>query len=470
MSLERKYQDSQGNHYIFKKALGNRGQPGQAGFYEDEKGNLFVIKEDDIATCIQEGSARFVEPYLPKEYKYAINLAWTEQFGEDKNNMKVVTIQPAIQEAKSLHMAIFGEERNPKTLISPESWNEQSVLNFIRRLSDHAKATLAVAIFAKVFMGDESLHTGQFLVSVIESKEPKDEKIKTIKAEQIKDIIGIDTGASERHALQREADKDFKHDNASNSYTGKLFSQAGNNYIKFLINDIDVRAKYVQLWIRSADKHEKMNVDTGHAADLRVDAFREALSHIPDKDKKKTIEKVYEIYAKGFKTKNTNTIDQNILEETIRKVVSVRVGSMQKYAKSEFYNIFLKCDVRNLQLDEKNGDTEKFLSNYIFHPFTRTEEKNDDERLIKFFDTMTRVTEKQPPLTRDKIDAYYALLAHLHAAIEFREDFNVARRNKLLKQIESLQDNILKKAKAPIKSQEEISPTIAPPQNPKIFW
>lgn len=401
------YQDDSGNQYRFIKPLSGRGQPGKAGFYEDSKGQdskgqLFLIKEDDLATCIQEGSAQFVIPFLPEEHKHAINLARIDQFSEIKKpeNKSIVTIQPAIKDGVPWDRVILGVKRDPSTWRSIESQNEEKILAHIASLPNSAKADLAAAIFASALAGDESLHIGQFMAILDEEN-------------NVIGLVRVDLGARERHGILRLYKNDFKHE-TSKAYASS--GQFGKKYMNYLLKDPDVRIKYLQLWMQSLGVDQEPGKES-------VDAFRAALSKIPEEKKHETIQKVYAIYAKKFGGKKEK-ITQKDLEEVIQKVVSTRISSMRSMAQKEVMKLIAKCDFIN-KLEEK----------LILNP----SEKNYNKLAKDFLKKINKLI--SDPENLGKLNIYNEFLTHMYAAIEFSH-LNVDNQNNLLNIIGLLQNNI----------------------------
>lgn len=222
-----------GQHYTFQSALSGRGQSGMAGFYNSE-GKTYLIKEDNPGTCLAESLAINYHPH-PNNNPVPIiqaNVALVE-----KNGQKIsVSIQEKCVAKENetlmpLDQLIFGRKRNPKTVFSEEYKRSGAVREQIKALSDPIKIELANAIYLSQLNGDESLHTGQFMVTV---------KTGT---RDVTSITRIDFGALGRYAMAR--------DEFDPLHTSKQYAQSGQfgkDYVSYLLQDNTVKDHLLQLW------------------------------------------------------------------------------------------------------------------------------------------------------------------------------------------------------------------------------
>lgn len=219
--------------YTFVKSLSGRGQSGAAGFYNiGEK--QWLIKEDDPATCLAEGLAiipKLFEPFTPP-----IIQAETNQKKISEQKTVTVSIQPAFtvekeqeEQMMGLDVAILGRKRDPKTLISEEGKNKAKIKEAISKMSSDVKDQLARAIVTSQVNGDESLHTGQFMVSK--------------KGDIITKIQRVDMGALGRFALANQ-----NHSPLQTSKNYRTSGQFEKDYVKYLVENTDVREKVLKYW------------------------------------------------------------------------------------------------------------------------------------------------------------------------------------------------------------------------------
>lgn len=206
-------------------------------------GGCFIIKEDKFSTCLAESLMT-----LPNNGKDDFSTSVIQaSLGilriKGSSTPILLTVQPKFvaqegQEVMGLDQFILGDKRNPNTLLSAESSNQQKIADCISAMSDPVKKQFAKAIYLSQLNGDESLHIGQFMVTV-----GKDSKIS--------EIVRVDFGALGRWAGKREKEKDFKLFNTSQAYQKSWFSQFGNDYVSYLVEDPIVQTELVRLWINT---------------------------------------------------------------------------------------------------------------------------------------------------------------------------------------------------------------------------
>jgi hypothetical protein len=406
----------QAKKYSLKSALEGRGQPGEAGFYEEvqdgmapDSKKMVLIKEDDPATCLQEGSALFGKTYLPDDLKNVMNVAECRCLrvttNDGENKIIIATVQDAIK-GYPLDKAILGKKREARTWKSEESKNEEKIAKYIARFSDSVKSQFAAAIFASAVVGDESLHIGQFMVLCDPQDIPKkDAKDESIPPEKIKGIVRVDLGARERYALARKEKKDFHHK------TSGFYASSGQfykDYMSYLLKDPDIYAKYLALWIRSIGIKGKLSIESDAC-------FMRAMDQIPDKVKNETIEKVCAIYSKGLKTKEKIHLDLDGLRKVVADVVDDRVVNMEEAAIEQSRNIVCNCKFPE--------EAKNFFVKFFSTPFLLKKEEGHYKK--KYFNPMNEYLNTKfmkhifYAKSTHQLDMYYKLLSRIGAAVEF---------------------------------------------------
>lgn len=244
--------DSQ--EYIVVKKLEGRGQSGFAAFCrlkDQPESPLLLIKEDDPGTCLAESTADVLPEDLP-EVKAAVNIATLGTMVRD-GVTKVVSIQPAVEPSQAGHRVIpfdvlvYGRKRNPRTLFAEEYWNSNDIKRFLAKLRPQVKQQIAHALFCSVAAGDESLHIGQFMAEVKTDDDGNNVMVRFIK---------IDFGARERFAIKRERDDAYDPTATSKQYTKA--GQFGKHYIGYMLQDLDIRKAYLDLWKSYQPDREKI--------------------------------------------------------------------------------------------------------------------------------------------------------------------------------------------------------------------
>lgn len=246
-------------HYAFQSALSGRGQAGMAGFYKSE-GKTYLIKEDNPGTCLAESLAVIYHPN-PNNAPPAPIIQATAAMVE-KNGQKIsVSIQEkcTAKEGETLmpfDQLIFGRKRNPKTVFSEEYKRSGMVSEQIKSLSDAVKMELANAIYLSQLNGDESLHTGQFMVTV---------KTGT---NDVTSITRIDFGALGRYSMARN---EFDPLHTSKQYAQS--GQFGKDYVAYLLQDNTVKDHLLSLWAQTK---------TSDIVDLVANRFSSQISNLVD--------------------------------------------------------------------------------------------------------------------------------------------------------------------------------------------
>lgn len=389
--------------YNFLRNLAGRGQDYVAGFYQNA-GKTSLIKEDDVATCIQEGSADFVKKYLPKGHEAAINIAELVCVKKLNGEEKVATKQPEVSNAKPWPKAIFGKGREAKTLRSIESKKNESHLQpHLAKLPHELKSDLAVGIFGSFLAGDESLHTGQFM-AVYADNDPEQKG-------PIQHLVRIDLGARERFALYRAMNEDVDM-KTSEAYKGSSL-QIGKGYGNFLLENSDVNAKVVRLCMNS--------VDAQQIANDSIASFNKAFEKLPPDPvlRKEALLDVYAIYAKKYKynEKELANLDllslQNEIVKTIEVSITTRVNALKIDATNQI-DAALKQFTQMFNVPESN--------------LTAVIRNNDFNNINKAIDEMKDIYNKglkgNPELKKEKIKLFSEMLSHLYAAVEFSDHKN----------------------------------------------
>ncbi len=305
-------------HYVKVKPLEGRGQKYEAGFFLClEDGLLYVIKEDDAATCILEGSADFIIPLIPGSHLRAINLAEFATITENKSQ-KIVSIQPAIVPSTPWACIVFGSKRDPATIRSVESKNQNKLSSHIAGLTNQVKMDAAVSIYGSNLSGEESMHSGQYVVRVD-------------KQGNIITIVRIDLGARERFAILRNEEKDFK---IKTSDVYAKSGQFGKTYMEFMLVDPNVHAFVIYLWARHFPNGVKQHEE--EIALSALESFKKQFNKIIDDEKKQAVlNEIYDVYNKNGTVKRKTNVTFEQLSQVILSVVKSRVISMKHDARNK---------------------------------------------------------------------------------------------------------------------------------------
>jgi len=340
--------DEHGNEFRYKSALAGRGQKGLANFYTDDV-NQVLIKEDDPATCVLEGTAYFVKhcQLLPKTLEDCVNFA---SVGVVKRSATgepmVVSIQDRVMpsqaenggKVRSWDEIVYGVKRNPNTIFSFESWYPDSIKQNIAALSPKVKWQLAASLFSSAAVGDESLHVGQFMALL-----DKDNNITGIKR--------IDLGARERFAVARNQIK--QHDPFHDSTQYQAHGQWGKDYLSFLLADPSFRKIYTMIWLNLASKDKSELKDSIKAASKT--AFIMEFQAIPENQREKTLNDILDVFNKDIKTTKMTLSGQEIeqrivsLADQISDIDANRAIDMLEKAKHE-YNSEAKLQVNRFNM------------------------------------------------------------------------------------------------------------------------
>lgn len=306
--------------YALKKSLDGRGN-GIGGIYQSlNDSKCYVIKEDkDPAISVLEGSAKeLVQTFMHDEK--AINFAkcsTLRHVNSEKNEVAIITIQAFIENSQPWDKIVFGKKRNPKSPWSTEDLNKKPIAKHLASLSNKVQWDIAKALFGKAIAGDESQHFGQFMAILDEKR-------------NICGITGIDLGARERDASLREKTKEFHPHKTSIQYTKG--GQIGNDYISFILKNRSILMKYLYLCA---------TLDTrliSNATSQNRKSFRAQMAKIPDSQKTKILNKIYDIYTGNDKTLERKK-DQNITQKEIEDIISTVVPARLKQIHSEAQSI-----------------------------------------------------------------------------------------------------------------------------------
>jgi len=278
-----------GKRLTITQPLSGRGQKGLANFYSDG-GAEYLIKEDDPATCLLEGSAQFVREagILPKALASAVNYASAGSInGKDLKAPLIVSIQEKVvspipgAQILPWDIVVYGKKRDPNTLSSFESKFPDGIRDNIAGLPPYARLRLAAAILASALAGDESLHVGQFMSALDSNK-------------NVLDVIRIDLGARERFAVARNKLNQLSPFHASSLY--QKSGQFNKDYVSYLLAENDLMRSYSMLWFKlSADKNRSSKA----LKDASVRVFAEQLENLPEGSQKGAIQEVLTIINKG---------------------------------------------------------------------------------------------------------------------------------------------------------------------------
>lgn len=249
------------------RQLSGRGQAALGAFYDlpDSTGRVSsrLVKEDKPGTCLAESLVIDVKHPLHKDDPSPILQADISFATKSDKTRVVVSNQPAFTVAEGnellgLDQLILRHKRNPKTLASEESAHPEAIAKSIADMPTDIKKQLAYAIYISQLNGDESLHTGQFMV------EREREGAKTIKK-----IQRIDFGALGRYAdsRQRAGDIDPLHTSSAYANSGQL----GKDYVSYLLQDNEVRDHLLSLWAQT---------DLEQVKDAASARFTEQVNHL----------------------------------------------------------------------------------------------------------------------------------------------------------------------------------------------
>jgi hypothetical protein len=336
----------------------------------------------------------------------------------EKTEEIVMSIQPAIENSKPWDTLIFGVKRDPKTVRSVESKDQQLILNHISQFNQKVKSDLAVAIYASTLAGDESLHTAQFMAVV-------DEK------NCIQQMTRVDHGASGRFSQNRYENKDFKH------RTSKVYAasgQFGKEYMTYLLYDDDVKAKYFCLWARNLAEGgiELLTKES-------VKSFRLQMEKIPYAQKQKTLNEIYDTYTKESSIKRKGDVTQESLEELMQKIISYRLTSMQTCAIKKIKKVFYEVQ-KDVKTYGVSAQQLKIIESIFKQDFSDSSEKDILGVIHNIHHAITTIYDKSSTLENAIKDHIllkcYKLLSYMYGSMEFS---GVEISPKIFSNIEKLQ-------------------------------
>ncbi len=317
--------------YQITKKLEGRGQAGLANFYSDGAHEV-LIKQDDPATCVLEGTASFVNQcqLLPKTLEDCVNFASVGVISQGKDQTMVVSVQdrvaPSVKggRVRPWDELVYGVKRNPNTISSYESWYPENIKQSIASLPPSAKWQLAASLFSCAIAGDESLHVGQFMAIL-----DKDNNITGIKR--------IDLGARERYAVARS--KTGQHDPYHDSTQYQAHGQWGKDYLSYLLADQSFRNIYTMLWMNLSSKdliELKKQVKEASRA-----TFLSQFETIPEALREETLQKVLDVFNKDATVKMTLTgasVEDKIasMADKISDIAANRMTEMLAKATNEY--------------------------------------------------------------------------------------------------------------------------------------
>ncbi len=222
------------------KKLGGRGQAGFGAFYRFDE-DVYLIKKDSPGTSLAESLVfQYNPPAHELDSKPPIIQAELSFALINSESIVIVSKQPAFTTSSDgkisgLDEVVLGHKRAPKTWWSEESKSmsrdPDSIKKALRMMTPEAKKQFAHAIYTSQLNGDESLHTGQFMVE------------RSLDGQQITKIQRIDFGALGRYA---EARTDFNPFHTSEIYASS--GQYQKDYVNFLLQDREINNHLLELW------------------------------------------------------------------------------------------------------------------------------------------------------------------------------------------------------------------------------
>jgi hypothetical protein len=416
------YHNNTAQRLPFVQSLTGRGQDGLAGFFgnKEDDSQQFLVKIDDPATCILEGTARFAKDLMLPTNPHAVNFATAGLLRVD-NKAAVISVQDKV-DAKPWDKIVYGKKRNPKTLISKEALSKKSIQNNITNLTDKAQWDLANALFVSTAVGDESLHVGQFMAKTNENGE-------------VTGITRIDFGARERFSAERFYQSDFNH-KTSQRYASS--GQKGKDYISYLLNQKDLKQKYLTLWSR------KMDIEG--TAKKHADIFHEEMRKLPKKLQKKALDDILKTMFKKSDELNSykyNKIMSLPLDQKkqkvaklLKKVTIKRMTTLQKKARAELLNnINNEYKKMNKKMDSKGQEVFKNLIH-----------KSDDEtvnELVKMNKYFNKQIQKGNP---NFAENYHNIAQTIIARQELAEHADISKNTKcaIKEQLQEMKERSLR--------------------------
>ncbi len=332
--------DKSGMAYVSTRPLKGRGQPGIAGFYKDINNKEVLIKQDDVGTCLLEGTAYFAKSaqLLPLHLEDAVNYATVASISDEKSS-KAASLQDGVQaqepegKVRSWDELVYGVKRDPGSWVSYEAMYSSYVKRGIAELNAQAQWQLAAAVFSSTVVGDESLHVGQFMAIL-----DKDNIITSVKR--------IDLGARERAAVARDEKKETDSNpyHASSFYQSNIwklkFGQAGKDYIDYILREPAINRKFTMLWVNLAARYPDEKLKTLIQTHSRQ-VFLKQFDNIPPDLKEQALEKVLATINKEARTpftlpKGTTNERAVVLANKMAELDSNRVITMKNKAVQTF--------------------------------------------------------------------------------------------------------------------------------------
>ena len=350
--------DANGQEYTMVKSLEGRGQAGLGAFYtSNTEGKQVLLKNDDPATCVLEGSASFVvtSGAIPKQLANTANYAHVGLYTNQDQEVTIISIQDRVAPIDNANtqvipwdIIVYGRKREPKTMFSEESWHAKEIQQHLTNMSPATQWQLAGGIFSSSVAGDESIHIGQFMA--IQDQEKNLVAIKR-----------IDFGARERYAVARSENK-YNPYNTSSQYSSS--GQYGKDYIDFLLSAQDIKRKYMLLWaLAITDKIEAAYSDTFNRAiiflpeELQQSAYHNILTSINKKAQQKFNSKKIPLIEK---------IDE--LSTYLGKLATNRADAIKMVALKDLQEVFDKANESELMqhfIDAYNNDNFEQINNLI---------------------------------------------------------------------------------------------------------
>jgi len=384
-SMDEKSSDSQSPSSIAEeklkdlKKLEGRGQSlwfaafckllGEAGSVN----RVVLIKEDNAATCLMEGSVGYVRTLMPEKYLNVVNFAESGTLLTKEGKEKPISIQDKVKLTAEEAVAglsvdgfdnvVLGHKRNPKgVLADPDIANKEKIHSCIAKMGNDVKWQFATALFASYAVHDESLHIGQFMVVRNDANE-------------ISRIIRVDLGARSRYLSHRVETEDFNHTTSIDYATSRLLGE--KDYLSNYLTDIDLRSKYLHLWARTdLPKAEKV-------AEAAVRDFFIALNRLPKSDRSAALDGAYKELNKNSKIKDTelDIFKSLSLGDKINKMEALLIMmemksftlSQQAAQKKIEKGIEKYCEILNFDKNKKDD-----ILNFLAGNF----ERNSDECLV----------------------------------------------------------------------------------------
>ncbi|MCS5712213.1 ankyrin repeat domain-containing protein [Candidatus Berkiella aquae] len=328
------FDEDSGEQYNETLALQGRGQAGLANFYMGPDGKERLIKEDDVATCLMEGTAYYIRDMgiLPGNLGSSVNFATVGTLiKEGSQSPSVVSIQDRVigsegSKARPWDELVYGIKRNPKTLLSFEGWYPQAIIDNISFLNTQPKWQLAAGIMGSAIAGDESLHVGQFMAIVDKNG-------------HIEGIKRIDLGARERFAVARVNSKTTMPDPYHASKYYQASGQYGKDYVSYLLAEPTLNKMYTMLWMNlSLTPNLEKQIIQGSK-----EAFIQQFNAIPEQLREQALKEVLATINKSAKVPvvlQSSTLEKQAeeLAELIADMDARRVTSMVGAGKKAYLN------------------------------------------------------------------------------------------------------------------------------------